>query len=122
MSEELNENVVSTCWITNLLSAADMAKSVIKGKHIDGSLQSFQIFPDLFINMHTERQIKAINSVNQENRVIHIDATGGLVKVDKKMRDYGQILNYVMLLKDLSNPALEAIPIIGLSKKSKNFE
>ena len=69
VSEELNENVVSTCWITNLLSAADMAKSVIKGKHIDGSLQSFQIFPDLFINMHTERQIKAINSVNQENRV-----------------------------------------------------
>ena len=100
VSEQLNENVVSTCWITNLISAADMSKSIIKGRQINGSIQTLEIFPDLTINIHTEKQLKAIDRVLPYNRVVHIDATGSLVKVDTKMRPYGQILNYVMLLKD----------------------
>jgi hypothetical protein len=42
-------------------------------------------------------------NIPESNRILHVDASGGLVKIDKSQRDYGQILNYVFLLKDLSN-------------------
>ena len=89
ISEMIHEDTVSTNWIINLMSASDMSKRVIKGDHFNGSVQSLRIFPDLTINLHTEQQIKCINYINTVDRMLHIDATGGLVKVDKQMQDYG---------------------------------
>ncbi len=34
---------------------------------------------------------------------MHTDATGGLNMVPKHLRDYGQIMNYFMVIKDASD-------------------
>ena len=58
--------------------------------------------------------------MHREHRMLHIDATGGLVKIDKQMRDYGQILNYGFLLKDMSDLNDEAYPICEVATSRHN--
>ena len=60
VSEEINENMVSTCFITNLMAVSDMAATTIKGKHINGIVQELCITPYFYMNLHSEKQIKAI--------------------------------------------------------------
>ena len=88
-----------------------MARSTISGKHIKGSVQKFESFPDFTVNLHTERQIKSIESIRCSHRVLHIDATGGFVRMDKQMGDYSWIYNYSFLLKSHSEPEIEALPL-----------
>ena len=53
--------------------------------------------------LQSERQLQCINKILKKNRILHVDATGGLVKITKNMRDYPQLLNYVLLMKDGSD-------------------
>ena len=50
--------------------------------------------------LQSEKQLRVVNSIPAEQRILHVDATGGLVKIPKMMRPYNQILNYVLFLKD----------------------
>jgi hypothetical protein len=43
VSEYMNEDMVSTNWITNVLDVTDTAKITINGKKIEGFVQSFQV-------------------------------------------------------------------------------
>ena len=49
--------------------------------------------------LQSEKQLECINKILPKNRILHVDATGGLVKITKNMRDYPQLLNYVLLMK-----------------------
>ena len=49
--------------------------------------------------LQSEKQLECINKIYPKNRILHVDATGGLVKITKNMRDYPQLLNYVLLMK-----------------------
>ncbi|CAF0945264.1 unnamed protein product [Brachionus calyciflorus] len=75
---------ISNCWIRNVIDAADE----------DSVVSTFNLI------LHTEDQIKMIEKIPSHRRILHADATGGLVKIPKKECDYGQILTYSMLLKD----------------------
>jgi hypothetical protein len=44
-----------------------------------------------------------LDTISEDARILHIDATGCLVKLDKQARDYGQILNYAFYLKNFNN-------------------
>jgi len=106
---------VSTCWITNLIAAAEMGKSTIKGKHLNGSIRRMDLFPNFILHIHTEQTIKCIEHIKEHVRFLHIDATGSLTRIDKTMAEYGQILNYGFLLKDFSDLEKLGYPIADVA-------
>ena len=63
----------------------------------------------------TEKQLKVIKSIPPEQRILHCDATGGLVSIPKYMREYNQILNYALLLKDGQDLVRDGICIMEMS-------
>ncbi|CAF0973126.1 unnamed protein product [Brachionus calyciflorus] len=97
---------VSTCWITNTLSCSESINQTVKAKRkngINGYVQDFSLHKDFNLTLHTETQIRLINQVPPNRRILHVDATGGLVQIFKYQKNYNQILNYVMLMKDSMN-------------------
>ena len=59
--------------------------------------------------------INYLDLVEASKRILHANATGGLTKVDKRMFDYGQILNYAFLLKNLEFLDVESVPLAEVS-------
>ena len=54
--------------------------------------------------MQCEKQFQAIKTLQPEKRVLQLDSSGKYCKITKEMNDqYQQIMNYVFLLKDLSD-------------------
>ena len=53
--------------------------------------------------MHTESQIRALHSIEPNDRMLEVDATGNLISIPAYCRDYNQILNYVMLVKNIND-------------------
>jgi hypothetical protein len=51
-------------------------------------------------------QLRNLHAIKKEYRLLEIDATEGLVKIPNWMASYDQILNYVMLVKNLSQPGI----------------
>jgi hypothetical protein len=52
-----------------------------------------------------------LDTISEDARILHIDATGCLVKLDRQARDYGQILNYAFYLKNFNNLQSDGILI-----------
>lgn len=65
--------------------------------------------------MFTEKQMNVFKSIPEDQRILHCDATGGLVKIPKYMREYNQILNYVLFLKDGRDLTRDGICILEMS-------
>lgn len=55
---------ISTCWITNVICAGDMARHIVTGDYIHGILQTLTVFPYFYMNIHTELQIRTISKFN----------------------------------------------------------
>lgn len=53
--------------------------------------------------MHTESQLKAMHKIKSYYRAALIDATCNLVDVPDYMKHYPRIMNYAIVIKDLSN-------------------
>lgn len=69
------------------------------------------MLPYLEINIHSEAQLDCIRLIKPENRILHLDATGNLVKARKTGDSYGQILNYCFYLKNSSDLDEGGLPI-----------
>jgi hypothetical protein len=101
MHEYMNQEMVSTCWITNVNFIADSLKVSMPGPKMSGYVQRFQVAPDFVLGLQCEKQLHAIHRVPEEHRVVHVDSTGGLVKITQSMNDqYSDIMNYVFMLKN----------------------
>ena len=59
--------------------------------------------------------INKLDLIEASKRILHADATGGLIKVDKRMFYYNQILNYTFLLKNLEFLDVESVPLAEVS-------
>jgi hypothetical protein len=103
ISEYMNQEMTSTCWMTNVMDVADSLKVTLKSKLMSGFVQRFQVAPDFCLTLHCDKQLEAIHRVPPNDRMVHFDASGGLCKITKAMCDYNQILNYVFILKDAKN-------------------
>jgi hypothetical protein len=87
------------------LSATSAAFDVaIKSKKMHGFIQNIERDKYFEISMYTEKQFECLNKTPYEDRILHIDATGGLVKVSNKFTDqhvnYKRILNYFFLVRN----------------------
>ena len=68
--------------------------------------------PDFNLSMHCEKQLQAIKALKEENRILHLDSSGKYCKITREMNDqYQQLMNYVFLLKDVSDFEKPAIII-----------
>ncbi|CAF1049503.1 unnamed protein product [Brachionus calyciflorus] len=80
VSEVVNEEMVSTCWITNLFYAAGAQKSLIRSTRkkngVHGYVQQFEAYPDFSLSLHTEVQLEALKKIPFDRRILHVDATG----------------------------------------------
>ena len=66
------------------------------------------------MKLFTEKQLNVFKSIPPEHRILHCDATGGLVKIPKHMRVYNQLLNYVLFLKDGRDLSRDGICIMEM--------
>ena len=48
-----------------------------------------------------ESQYEALHKLPFQRRIMHMDATGRLIKIPKYMREYGKILTYAFIVQDL---------------------
>ena len=49
VSEYMNEDMVSTNWITNVLDVTDTSKITLNGKTVEGYVQSFQVLFSIIV-------------------------------------------------------------------------
>ena len=67
-------------------------------------------------------QLRALHKIPPKHRMLEVDATGCLVKINKKQRDFNQILNYVMLVKNINDLKQPGINITEMaSSKHDTF-
>lgn len=64
--------------------------------------------------MFSEKQLELFKSIPAEFRILHCDATGSLVSIPKYMRQYNQLLNYVLFLKDARDLSLDGVCIMEM--------
>ncbi len=88
-----------------MLAASITCEKTIKGKQINGYVQQITPYPKFSMINFTEEQLNCVKLLPYEDRVLHIDATGGLVSIKKchtkdNYNDYNRILHYFCLLKN----------------------
>ena len=76
MSEYLNDEMISTSWITNVHHVSDTSQAKITSKTLKGYFQAADCDQNLQISLHSELQLRALKKINKIDRIFHIDATG----------------------------------------------
>ncbi len=83
--------------IGNLLHAAITAKFSMPGKSLSGYIHEIAIHEKFGMTLCMEEQLEALHCVSVNDRILHFDATGGLVRAKGDGVEYGiNILDYMM--------------------------
>ena len=76
-------------------------------KIVRGFVQKIVNYPYFFMNCFNESQLKCFKQTPYEERILHLDATGGLLKINNKqvkrlnpLNDYKHLLTYFGILKN----------------------
>jgi hypothetical protein len=113
----MNNEMVSTNWITNILYQQEIAKIALEGKKLNGFVHDLIVADQFSMTLLLEKQLVALHKLPYKRRIIHLDATGKLVNIPKYMRDYNRILTYGLIVQDLdkfSNDFNEGICMLFL--------
>lgn len=103
VSEYMNTEMVSTCWITNLNYVSEATRVMLDTCKLKGYVQQCDIQPEFCLTLHCQKQLEFIKLIEPQKRILFVDSSGGLCKITKQMNaDYQRIQNYVFLLKDIS--------------------
>ena len=101
--QELNKSDVSGDWRAQVDILAGCYRTTPAGIY----LQDHAYGPYLRLILFMEKQLKFLHSTPYAQRYLHLDATGCLVKVNKRHTiNYNTILNYFCLVK---NPLLGSV-------------
>ena len=99
MSEFKRDDLGSE-WITAMETTTAALFTSVPASKIKGYVQHFEKELSLQISLFTEKQLDCLHRTPYEHRILHIDATGNMVKVPNRM--YKRILNYSLLVKNFS--------------------
>ena len=73
-----------------MLIVCNTAKATMRGKSLVGYIQKFDVAPDFCLSLQCEEQLDSLKRIPENQRFLHVDATGGLVKITKFMnKNYG---------------------------------
>ena len=67
------------------------------GKSLNGYVHEVMIHDQFTMTFLMEEQLEALHSVHVDDRILHFDATGGLVNAKGDGIEYGQILTYSLI-------------------------
>lgn len=95
-------------WMQNLFTTSATYRSSLNNKKLNGYIQHTETDSSLEITTYSQLQFECLAKTVYEDRIMHIDATGQLVRVGdyseiQKHADYKRILNYTVLVR---NPML----------------
>ena len=83
--KKLTGNILTNSdWYIRLKSVADAINLTNGNEHLSGYVESLRDFPYYEMILLTPKQLNCIKSVSEKNRILYLDATGGLVKIPKK--------------------------------------
>ena len=68
-----------------LMATAITSDHLIQGKHLNGYIQHISAYKQLAIANFAEIQLSCIKAVDYENRYLHVDATGNLARLQKRI-------------------------------------
>ena len=103
VSEYMNKDMQTSSWIYNLLYTARVLHSTIVGKTLQGYVHDVSIHDHFSMTLCMEEQLCALHTIPVKNRILHMDATGRLVKIKDKEHSYGQILTYGIMAQNLED-------------------
>ena len=72
-------------------------KKTMIGKSLNGYVHEVMIHDQFTMTFLMEEQLEALHSVPVDDRILHFDATGGLVKAKGDGIEYGQIPTYALI-------------------------
>ena len=87
--------------IGNLLHAAITAKASMPRKSLSGYIHEIMIHDKFGMTLCMEEQLEALHCVPVNDRILHFDATEGLVKAKGDGVEYGQILTYAIIAQNI---------------------
>ena len=98
-----NEYLIDGDWDRQLSTMIATFK-IATGTKLPGYIQNFEKDNGLEIALYSEKQFECIKMTPYKDSILHIDATGGLVKLNINSRnefnDYSRIYNYTYLLRN----------------------
>ena len=115
VSEFVNKEMVSTNWITNILHQSDLTNVLIKGKCLNGYVHNLNLANHFSMTLELESQYVALHKLPLNRRILHMDATGRLIKIPNYMKEYSRILTYAFIAQDLDKLSNET------SEKNSNY-
>ncbi|RNA06625.1 hypothetical protein BpHYR1_002505 [Brachionus plicatilis] len=84
---ELCDILTNSDWYIRLKSVADAINLTNGNEHLSGYVGSLRDLPYYEMILLTPKQLNCIKSVSEMNRILYLDATGGLVKIPKNLED-----------------------------------
>ncbi|CAF0919511.1 unnamed protein product [Brachionus calyciflorus] len=94
-------------WYARLKSLTDSINLTMSNDHLNGYIESIRDTAFYEMILLSLKQLECIKSVPEDERILYVDATGGLVKIPKSCTsmdrvDYKHILHYFCLMNSLS--------------------
>ena len=96
----------------------------IAAKKLKGYIQNYNSSPDLTIYCFMEKQLECIHKTEYDDRILHVHATGSLVKINERQdanANLNRILSYFCLMVNKSYINLETNDSKGASHPMKRL-
>ena len=71
--------------------------------------------------MFTEKQLQAIRWVDPDHRMVHVDASGGIINIPQQHREFKLIQNHIILLKDMSKLDIPGIYVSEMATSRQDM-
>ncbi|CAF1030492.1 unnamed protein product [Brachionus calyciflorus] len=114
---ESKENNSAQDLYSNLIFVANTQKTCINAKYVPGFLGNIKIFDDFSLTMHSEYQIKQIDLIKCDNRVLHLSLAANLVKFNNSdLNKSNKLFNIFALLKDFRSIGLRNVKSLLISE------
>ena len=106
--------------INNLYNSAITSSVSMKGKTLNGYIHDITIHEKFGMTLLLEEQLDALHCVPVDDRILHFDATGGLVKAKGDGHDYGQILTYGLIAQNIKKLTQGKFLLLGETTTSSH--
>ena len=107
--KEKHKYNLSKGWRDNLMAFSISSQNLINVKNLNGFFRRIVIEQDFAMILHTQKQVDVLKYLQPKHRILRLDATGNLVKIPKKDREYPKILSYFLQVKDLRDLGIVVI-------------
>ncbi|CAF1113260.1 unnamed protein product [Brachionus calyciflorus] len=105
ISQFKDTDKISMDWYSNTIAASTACEGFLQSKKLNGYVQNLTTFPSFSMFCYIFKQMECIKATSYKKRILHVDATGSLVKIPLRYTknqgtEFNRILNYFCILKN----------------------